>query len=79
MRHASSPREVPTTQTANADNVKLERQLDEAGRAGAVAIGRALCDLKIPVGEVLTSNDIPRARDGAAGSIGEFAIDRRAR
>jgi phosphohistidine phosphatase SixA len=55
MRHASSPREVPTTQTANADNVKLERQLDEAGRAGAVAIGRALRDLKIPVGEVLAS------------------------
>jgi phosphohistidine phosphatase SixA len=55
MRHASSPREVPTTQTANTDNVKLERQLDEAGRAGAVAMGRALRDLKIPVGEVLTS------------------------
>jgi phosphohistidine phosphatase SixA len=55
MRHASSPREVPTKQTADAGNVKLERQLDEAGRAGSVAMGRALRDLKIPVGEVLTS------------------------
>jgi phosphohistidine phosphatase SixA len=55
MRHASSPREVPSKQTANPDNVKLERQLDEAGRAGSVAMGRALRDLKIPVGEVLTS------------------------
>src|SRR5947207_5059147 len=55
MRHASSPRDVPTRQTANADNVKLERQLDEAGRAGSVAMGRALRDLKIPVGEVLAS------------------------
>jgi len=55
MRHASSPREVPTKQTANADNVKLERQLDEAGRAGSVAMGRALRELKIPVGEVFTS------------------------
>jgi phosphohistidine phosphatase SixA len=55
MRHASSPREAPDKQTANADNVKLERQLDEAGRAGSVAMGRALRDLKIPVGEVLTS------------------------
>jgi hypothetical protein len=55
MRHASSPREVPNTQTANPDNVKLERQLDEAGRAGSVAMGRALRDLNIPVGEVLTS------------------------
>jgi phosphohistidine phosphatase SixA len=55
MRHASSPREVPTAQTANADNQKLERQLDEAGRAGATAMGQALRDLKIPVGDVLSS------------------------
>ena len=55
MRHASSPREVPTKQTADAGNVKLERQLDEAGRAGSIAMGRALRDLRIPVGEVLTS------------------------
>jgi len=73
MRHASSPREVPNTQTANPDNVKLERQLDEAGRAGSVAMGRALRDLKIPVGEVLTQPDIPRARDRALAAVGESA------
>jgi phosphohistidine phosphatase SixA len=55
MRHASSPRQVPDKQTANADNVNLERQLDEAGRASAVAMGNALRDLKIPIGSVLTS------------------------
>jgi len=55
MRHASSPRESPDKRTANADNVKLERQLDEAGRSGSTAMGRALRDLKIPVGDVLTS------------------------
>lgn len=55
IRHASSPREVPNKQTANPDNVNGERQLDEAGRAGSAAMGRALRDLKIPVGEVLTS------------------------
>jgi phosphohistidine phosphatase SixA len=55
MRHASSPREPPTRDTANPDNSKLERQLDEAGRAGAIAMGNALRDLRIPVGEVLTS------------------------
>src|SRR5687768_12329659 len=55
MRHASSPRQVPDKQTANADNVKLERQLDEAGRAAAVAMGNALRDLKIPVGAVMSS------------------------
>jgi phosphohistidine phosphatase SixA len=55
MRHASSPREAPDKQTANADNVKLERQLDEAGRTGSSAMGKALRDLKIPIGEVLSS------------------------
>lgn len=55
MRHASSPREAPDKQTANPDNVKHERQLDAEGRASATAMGKALRDLKIPVGEVLSS------------------------
>jgi phosphohistidine phosphatase SixA len=54
MRHTSSPRDVDK-QTANADNVKPERQLDEVGRATAAAMGKALRDLKIPIGEVLAS------------------------
>jgi phosphohistidine phosphatase SixA len=55
MRHASSPRDAPDPKTANADNVKRERQLDAEGRASATAMGQALQDLKIPIGEVLTS------------------------
>ena len=55
MRHASSPREVPDKQSANPDNVKPERQLDQEGRATATAMGKALRDLKIPVGSVFTS------------------------
>jgi len=55
MRHASSPREVPDKQTANPDNVKPERQLDQEGRATATAMGKALRDLKIPIGAVFTS------------------------
>ena len=55
MRHASSPRDVPTRQTANADNVDLERQLDEAGRTTAMAMGNAIRELNIPIGEVLSS------------------------
>ncbi|MBV8841185.1 MAG: histidine phosphatase family protein [Bryobacterales bacterium] len=55
MRHASSPREAPGKETANADNVRLERQLDEDGRATAAAMGKALRELKIPIDEVLTS------------------------
>jgi len=55
LRHASSPREVPDKKLANADNVTPERQLDEAGRASAAAMGNAMKDLKIPIGEVLSS------------------------
>jgi phosphohistidine phosphatase SixA len=55
MRHASSPRDVPDKAAANPDNVKPERQLDPAGRASATAMGKALRDLKIPIGTVLTS------------------------
>ncbi len=55
MRHASSPREAPDPQTANADNVNRERQLDPEGQVSAIAMGKALRDLKIPIGDVLSS------------------------
>jgi phosphohistidine phosphatase SixA len=55
MRHASSPAMPPDKAHANPDNVRLERQLDAAGREGATAMGAALRELKIPIGAVLTS------------------------
>src|SRR4026208_1046221 len=55
MRHASSPREAPSKDVANADNTKLERQLDEAGRRSATAMGEAIRVLRVPIGSVLTS------------------------
>ena len=55
MRHASSPREAPAKDLANADNVALERQLDEAGRRDATAMGEALRTLRIQIGTVFTS------------------------
>jgi phosphohistidine phosphatase SixA len=55
MRHASSPRDVPTAATATAGNTRLERQLDEAGRASASAMGQALKRLRIPISSVLSS------------------------
>jgi phosphohistidine phosphatase SixA len=55
MRHASSPREAPSKEIANPDNANLERQLDEAGRQGATAMGEAIRVLRIPIGIVLTS------------------------
>jgi len=55
MRHTSSPQNPPDKQTANPDNVNLERQLDQEGRTTAMAMGKALRDLKIPIGNILTS------------------------
>lgn len=55
MRHTSSPRDVPDKNAANPDNTKPERQLDAEGRTTATAMGKALRDLKIPIGEVFTS------------------------
>src|SRR3954447_8026802 len=55
MRHATSPREPPTAETAVAGNHQHERQLDEAGRRAAAAMGIALRAAKISVGAVLSS------------------------
>jgi phosphohistidine phosphatase SixA len=55
MRHASSPSTLPDAAQADADNVQLERQLDEAGRTSARAMGEALRLLHISVGQVLSS------------------------
>jgi phosphohistidine phosphatase SixA len=55
MRHANSPRDTPDAKTADPENVNRERQLDEEGRATATAMGKALRDLKIPIGEVFAS------------------------
>jgi hypothetical protein len=64
MRHASSPREAPSPQNADANNVNRERQLGQTGRASAIAMGKALRKLKIPIGEVYTSPTY-RARETA--------------
>jgi len=55
MRHASAPREAPSPEQARPDNPTLERQLDDAGRQGARAMGEALRALRIPIDAVLTS------------------------
>jgi phosphohistidine phosphatase SixA len=55
MRHASSPFAPPEKSAADPANVKFERQLDGIGRSTARAMGEALRQLRIPVGEVLSS------------------------
>ena len=55
MRHASSPRVLPSAAQANSDNVEHERQLDLSGRLTATAMGQSLRQLGIPIGSVLSS------------------------
>lgn len=61
MRHASSPNTVPAGAT--------ERQLDDAGKAAAAAMGKALRDLKIPIGEVYSS---PTQRAMATAQLAQW-------
>ena len=65
MRHASSPSALPSKEQARPGNTTLERQLDDAGRRDATAMGDALRALRIPIGIVLTSPAF-RARETAA-------------
>ena len=55
MRHASSPLAPPSASAAEADNTKLERQLDDKGRSAALAMGVAIKTLRIPIGDVWSS------------------------
>jgi phosphohistidine phosphatase SixA len=55
MRHASSPRTPPDAAHAQRDNVQHERQLDDEGRSTARAMGAALRQMRIPIGQVQSS------------------------
>jgi len=55
MRHAHAPVDLPDSHTADAGNIRRERQLDETGRNTARAMGEAIRKLHIPVGAVLSS------------------------
>ncbi len=55
MRHANSPRNPPEIGAADPANTGHERQLDEAGRKSAEAMGDAFKKLHIPAGQVWSS------------------------
>lgn len=55
IRHANSPAQPPAKELADPENVKLERQLDSAGRDAARGLGEAMKALHIPIGDVLSS------------------------
>jgi phosphohistidine phosphatase SixA len=62
MRHANAPQALPDDNTADKDNVKHERQLDDAGKKDARSIGAAIKQLRIPIAEILSSPTF-RARE----------------
>ena len=80
MRHASSPRNLPGAAQADVDNVNHERQLDEEGRASAIAMGEALRRAHIPIGDVWSSptyralQTIKLARFGSPTSYEELKV-----
>lgn len=55
MRHASSPPVRPAKADADPGNPDRERQLDQAGRDAAKAMGEAIKTLHIPIGNVISS------------------------
>jgi phosphohistidine phosphatase SixA len=55
LRHANSPNTPPDRASADSENVALERQLDAAGRDSALAMGKALRTLGLPLGDILSS------------------------
>src|SRR5262249_6230232 len=55
MRHTSSPAAIPDKSVANADNTKLERQLDKNGETTATAMSAAGQKLRLQVRTLLSS------------------------
>ncbi len=55
MRHAHAPAALPDASTADPGNSARERQLDQQGKNEMAAMGNALRELRIPVGEVQSS------------------------
>jgi len=76
MRHASSPEARPDQAAADPENTNLERQLDQKGRDSARAMGEAIRQLGIPIGDVLSSPTY-RAREtvqlASLGRVQTFA------
>jgi phosphohistidine phosphatase SixA len=70
MRHANSPAQPPDKSAADAENVKLERQLDAAGRDSARAMGEAVKVLHLPIGEVFSSPTYRALQTAKLASLG---------
>jgi phosphohistidine phosphatase SixA len=71
IRHANAPAQAPDKATADPENVKLERQLDAAGRDAARGLGGAVKTLRVPVGEVFSSPSYRARQTAQLASLGK--------
>lgn len=55
IRHAATDRSMSDTDPINVDDCSTQRNLSAQGRADSLVIGQAIRDLRIPIGEVLSS------------------------
>lgn len=65
LRHFETNPDQADTDPLNLDNIAAQRQLTDAGRQHAVALGQALHELRVPVGAILCSR-FYRAQESAA-------------
>ena len=75
LRHALTEQTAATDETADLARCQTQRNLSEAGRAQAAAIGKSIKALKIPVGLVQAS-PFCRTQDTARLAFGKFAVHR---
>lgn len=75
VRHAATDRSQEDTQTSDLTRCEGQRNLTDAGRAQARLIGRSFRTLKIPVGDV-RSSEYCRTRETAELAFGEAELER---
>ncbi len=74
LRHGATTLDVAKDGMSNSGKVQIERQLSDAGRAQAIAIGKGLRKLGIHVGDVMTS-PLQRAVETASLlAVGEVKV-----
>ena len=75
MRHAFDHRDLPDTEEVLPDNREGERQLSEEGREDAAAVGEALRQLQIPVGDVWASPAYRAVQTAQAAGWEQFSTE----
>lgn len=74
FRHAATDKGGPNDEAADMARCETQRGLSADGRAQATAIGKAFADLRLPVGEVVSS-PFCRTRDTAQLAFGRHRVD----